>query len=255
LTSHAFSTIAVPLLGERFAFDAAREANPVARAFRAYLAARSRFAEDHLAFAVARGVAQYVILGAGLDTFAYRNPFSHLRVFEVDFPATQEWKRAMLSESGVALPASLTFVPLDFEHQTLLQGLADAGFDALRPAFFGWLGVVPYLTLEGFRATVKAIAQFPAGTGVCFDYAQSPAKLGPVQRKFYEALAARVAAAGEPFRLFFAPDEMEQELRSAGFHQVQQRSSEELNGLYFDGRSDGLRLPSPGLGMLATAWL
>jgi methyltransferase (TIGR00027 family) len=247
--------IAVPLLGSHFTFDPARESDPVARAFRAYMAVRSRFAEDQLALAVASGVAQYVLLGAGLDTFAYRNPHPHLRVFEVDFPATQDWKRALLAESGIKIPSDLTYVPLDFEHKTLAEGLADAGFDASRPAFFGWLGVVPYLTLEAFRATVNAIAQYPAGTGVCFDYGVSRSNLGFFQRRAFDALAARVAAAGEPFRLFFARQDLEQELLAAGFHQIQQRTPEELNALYFANRADKLKLPSPGLGMFAIAWV
>ena len=247
--------VAAPLLGPQFAYDAAREAHPIARAFRAFMAARSRFAEDQLALAVANGVAQYAILGAGLDTFAYRNPFSSLRVFEVDFPATQEVKRAMLGEGGIAIPAGLTFVPLDFEHKTLGEGLGDAGFDANQPAFFSWLGVVPYLTTEAFRETLRAVARFPAGTGICFDYGISPASLGPLQRQAFDALASRVAAAGEPFQLFFTPLELEAELERAGFHRTEQRDADALNALYFAGRSDGLRLPSPGLGMLATAWV
>ena len=154
--------IAIPLLGPEFSYDAAGEMHPFARAFRAFMAARSRYAEDRLAACVALGVTQYVILGAGLDTFAYRNPFPELRVFEVDFPATQEWKRALLAAADIAVPANLTFVPLDFEHMTLAAGLAGAGFDSSKPAFFGWLGVVPYLTLPAFRATLETIAALPA---------------------------------------------------------------------------------------------
>lgn len=247
--------IAVPLLGSQFSFNPEREAHPIARAFRAFMAARSRLAEDRLALSVSKGVAQYVLLGAGLDTFAYRNPFPHVRVFEVDFPATQEWKRELLAEAKIPISSNVTFVPLDFEHKTLSEGLADAGVDTSLPAFFGWLGVVPYLTIDAFRSTVKTIAQFPAGTGVCFDYGVSPTTLGPVQRKVFDALAARVAAAGEPFRLFFTQQELEQELRGAGFHQVQQYTPDQLNELFFTGRSDGLQLPSPGLGMLAVAWV
>jgi methyltransferase (TIGR00027 family) len=247
--------IAVPLLGSHFAIDAGREAHPVARAFRAYMAARSRFAEDQLTQAISSGAAQYVILGAGLDTFAYRNRWPQLRVFEVDFPATQAWKRELLADAGIVAPANLTFVPLDFEHKTLTAGLADAGFDAGRSAFFGWLGVVPYLTRPAFQATVETIAHLPAGTGVTFDYGLSPKSLSLVRRMAFHALAKRVAAAGEPFRLLFTPDELEQDLRRAGFRGVQQRDADELNGLYFSGRSDGLRLPSPGLGMLVTAWV
>jgi hypothetical protein len=99
--------------------------HPVARDFRLYMAARSRYAEDRLTGAVSKGVVQYVILGAGLDTFAYRNPFPSLRVFEVDFPATQQWKREMLAEAAIDIPESLTLVPLDFECKTLAEGLAE----------------------------------------------------------------------------------------------------------------------------------
>jgi methyltransferase (TIGR00027 family) len=247
--------IAVPLLGADFAMDREREMHPVARAFRAFMAVRSRYVEDQLAAAVAEGVAQYVVLGAGLDTFALRNPYSALRVFEVDFPATQEWKRALLANAAIAPPSNLTFVPLDFEHQTLAGGLADAELDASAPAFFGWLGVVPYLTLDAFRSTLAAIAGLPKGTAVAFDYAVSPDTLSPLRRKLFDALAARVAAAGEPFKLFFTPPELNVELRSAGFQRVEQVDSDELNGRYFRGRADGLELPSPGLGRMAIAWV
>jgi methyltransferase (TIGR00027 family) len=247
--------IAVRLVGAGFARDMERAQHKVARDFRAFMAVRSRYVEDHLAAAVARGVTQYVVLGAGLDTFAWRNPFSDLRVFEVDFPATQEWKHTMLDEAGLAQPAGLTFVPLDFEHKTLAAGLIEAGFDAGRPAFFGWLGVVPYLTREAFRATIGDIARMPAGSGVGFDYGLSPQVLGPLHRLALQALSDRVAAAGEPFKLLFTPEELERELRQAGFRHIEQRDSKQLNALYFAGRADGLKLPEPGLGMLATAWV
>jgi len=247
--------IAVRLLGPGFLRDMERASHRVARDFRAFMAARSRYAEDRLAEAVEDGVAQYVVLGAGLDTFAYRNPFPALRVFEVDFPATQEWKRAMLAEAQIPLPAGLTFVPLDFEHKTLAAGLAEAGFDAGSAAFFGWLGVVPYLTLDAFRATLGTIARLPAGSAVSFDYAVAPETLSPLGRKAFDALAGRVAAAGEPFQLFFTPEQMESELRRACFRRVEQVDSEQLNELYFKERADGLKLSPLGLGMLATAWV
>jgi methyltransferase (TIGR00027 family) len=247
--------IAVPLLGAGFEVDREREMSPAARALRAFMAARSRFAEDKLAAAVAGGTAQYVVLGAGLDTFALRNPFAGLRVFEVDFPATQEWKRSMLAAAGLAAPAGLTFVPLDFEHRTLAEGLAEAGFDATQPAFFAWLGVAPYLTLEAFRATILAMVALRAGVGVVFDYALSPEQMSPRRRRYFDALAARVASAGEPFRLFFTPQQLEAELRGAGFERVEQLGSEELNELYFRDREDALALPAPGMGMIAAAWV
>jgi len=247
--------IAVRLVGPGFARDMERAQHKVARDFRAFMAVRSRFVEDQLAAAVAKGVNQYVILGAGLDTFAWRNPFSRLRVFEVDFPATQEWKRGMLEQAGLAPPAEFTFVPLDFEHQTLAAGLREAGFDADKLAFFSWLGVVPYLTKEAFRATLADIARMPAGSGVGFDYGLSPAVLGPLRRLALQALSDRVASAGEPFKLLLTPEDVERELREAGFARVEHCDSKQLNDLYFAGRADGLKLPDPGLGMLATAWV
>ncbi|MGO9338099.1 MAG: class I SAM-dependent methyltransferase [Terracidiphilus sp.] len=247
--------IALRLVGSGYPRHMERAMHRVARDFRAFMAVRSRYAEDKLAEAVALGVRQYVILGAGLDTFAYRNPFPSLHVFEVDFPATQDWKKAMLAQASIAVPAGLTFVPLDFEHQTLAEGLAASGFNAEMAAFCGWLGVIPYLTLEAFRATLGAIAQLPAGSGVGFDYALEPESLSSVGRIAFTALAGRVAAAGEPFQLFFTPTTMEEELRRAGFHRIEQRDSEQLNELYFKDRADGLKLSAVGLGMLATAWV
>jgi methyltransferase (TIGR00027 family) len=247
--------IALRLVGSGYPRHMERAMHRVARDFRAFMAVRSRYVEDKLAEAVTQGVRQYVILGAGLDTFAYRNPFPSLCVFEVDFPATQEWKKAMLAQASIDVPAGLTFVPLDFEHQTLGEGLAASGFDAGMPAFCGWLGVIPYLTRDAFRATLGTIAQLPTGSGVGFDYALAPETLSVVGRIAFTALAARVAAAGEPFQLFFTPASMEEELRRAGFHRVEQRNSEQLNELYFKDRADGLKLSAVGLGMLATAWV
>ena len=247
--------IALRLIGSGYPRHMERAMHRVARDFRAFMAVRSRYVEDKLADAVAMGVTQYLILGAGLDTFAYRNPFPSLRVFEVDFPATQEWKRAMLAKASIAVPASLTFVPLDFEHHKLAEGLTGSGFDAGLPAFCGWLGVIPYLTLEAFRATLGAIAQLPTGSGVGFDYALAPEMLSSPGRIAFAALAGRVAAAGEPFRLLFTPATLEEELRRAGFRRFEQRDSEQLNELYFKDRADGLKLSAVGLGMLATAWV
>src|SRR5580698_7847011 len=117
---------------------AGKQHSSIARYLRAFMAVRSRYAEDHLARAIARGASQYVVLGAGLDTFAYRNPYvgTALRVFEVDHPATQEWKRARLAEAGIAIPESVTHAPVNFEHQTLAEGLHQAGFDETRATFF-----------------------------------------------------------------------------------------------------------------------
>lgn len=247
--------IAVRLIGPGYARDLDRASHTVARDFRAFMAARSRYAEDHLHQAFASGVRQYVILGAGLDTFAYRNPFPELRVFEVDFPATQEWKRGLLEEAGIPIPPNLSFVQLDFEHRTLAEGLIDGGLDPHAPAYFSWLGVVPYLTRAAFRSTLQTIGGLLSGSGVTFDYGFPPETLSPARRLIFDRLAQRVKAAGEPFRLFFTPDEMQAELRSAGFHRTEQVDHEGLNELYFQNREDGLRLSPVGIGMLATAWV
>jgi methyltransferase (TIGR00027 family) len=247
--------VVLPLLGPGYDRDLERASHSVARDFRAYMAVRSRYAEDLLAESVAEGVTQYVVLGAGLDTFAYRNPHPGLRVFEVDFPATQEWKRAKLAEAQIAEPENLTFVPLDFEHHTLAEGLAEAGFDTSRPAFFGWLGVVPYLTRPAFEASLRTIGALPQGSGVCFDYALDPDTLSPLRRPVFDALAVRVAAAGEPFRIFFTPDALERDLHAAGFARVRHADSAVMNALYFDSRADGLRLSAEALGQMVAAWV
>jgi len=247
--------ITLRLIGPGHENDLERAMHSVGRDFRAFMAARSRYAEDHLAQAVASGVRQYVILGAGLDTFAYRNPFPQVRVFEVDFPATQEWKRSKLADASIPLPENLIFVPLDFEHKTLADGLRESGLNLAAPAFFSWLGVVPYLTMEAFRATLATVAQLPAGTVLTFDYAFPPETLGPKRREIFDRLAGRVAAAGEPFRLFFTPGQAETELHRAGFHRVEQAGHEALNALYFRDRADGLKLSPVGIGTLVTAWI
>src|SRR5262249_16574010 len=129
---------------------------------------RQRYAEDELATAVERGVGQYVILGAGLDSFAYRRPHpaTLLRVFEVDPPATQQWKRARLRELDVHLPSNLTFIPLDFERQTLAEGLHAGGHRPELPTFFSWLGVTHYLTEEAVFTTLRSVASLAPGGGM-----------------------------------------------------------------------------------------
>lgn len=231
-----------------------KEHHAFSRAFRAFMAARSRFAEDELARAVAQGVTQYVILGAGLDTFAYRNRHPGLRVFEIDHPSTQAWKREQLHSAHIRIPPSLTFVPIDFEQQTLQTGLEHSGFDCAMPAFFSWLGVTPYLTRETCMTTLRFIAGMPAGSGVVFDFAVEPALLNPGQRQALHALSERVARYGEPFRLFFDPARLRDELKALGFQRTELLQGKELNARYFKDRSDGL-LVRGGLGHLLSAWV
>jgi len=228
---------------------------PFSRALRAFLAVRSRYAEDQLACAVERGVRQYVVLGAGLDTFAYRNPFQSLglHAFEVDHPATQEWKRARLRDAGIAIPNGMTFVAVDFERQSLDAQLERAGFRRAAPAFFSWLGVTPYLTRPAFDSTVEFIASLPAGRGVAFDYAVERSHLKPHQQLALDAMAARVARAGEPFRLFFDPAALANDLARIGFGEIEDLNADAINARYFSGRSDGLSVS--GGGHLLSAWV
>ena len=227
---------------------AGNEAMPYLRAL---LAARSRLAEDALAAAVERGVRQYVVLGAGLDTFAYRNPHRGLRVFEVDWPVMQALKRERLAEAGLSTPASVSFVPIDFESQTLASALASGGVDGTAPAFFSWLGVTPYLTRGAVMATLQTVAAMPGGSGVTFDYAPSPDALDVERRRRFEAVAARVAAAGEPFKTFIEPADLQRELLAMGFTSVDDLGPAEINARYFAGRTDGLKVG--GLAHIATA--
>lgn len=210
-----------------------RLGNPVgSRPYRLFFAARARFAEDRIATAVAAGVRQVVILGAGLDTFAYRNPYPDLRVFEVDHPATQAWKRERLAASGIDQPERLTFAPVDFETDTLAMGLASAGFSRNDPALFVWLGVVFYLTQDTARTTLEYIAGRAQPVEVIFDYLQ-PADTDE-DRAQLQARAHRVAAEGEPWFSYFASDEIAAQLRALGFTEIEDHSSTELIASYLD---------------------
>ena len=193
-------------------------ADPAQRQMRIFMAARSRFAEDSLSTAVSRGVRQVVILGAGLDTFSLRNPHAQLglRVFEVDHPATQAWKRDRLQEANLAIPAMLTFAPVDFTCQDLAQELAAAGFQADQPAFFCWLGVVPYLRREAISSILRFVASLPRSE-VVFDYSEPLENYSPERRANVAAVAARTAAIGEPWLSYFDPVELAQDLRNHGF--------------------------------------
>ena len=211
--------LARTILGEGAdAIIAGLSAGPAQQRMRIFMAARSRFAEDCLGAAVLRGVRQAVVLGAGFDTFALRNPYSDLglRVFEVDHPATQAWKRRRLSEVGLAVPASLTFAAIDFESDDLGRGLSEVGLRSDRPAFFIWLGVVPYLGRTAIAATLRYIASIPESE-VVFDYSEPLENYPPERRDEIAALGAFTAEIGEPWLSHFDPHEIEQELRGYGF--------------------------------------
>src|SRR5262245_31635938 len=177
---------------------------------RFFIASRSTFAEAALKSGLEeRGVEQLVVLGAGLDTFAYRSPLaSRLRIFEVDHPATQAWKQRRLSETGIAIPPQLIFAPVDFERDVLMESLEAAGLDPMKRAFFMWLGVVPYLSREAVTATLKAAGDLPGGAEIVFDYSDPPETLSLEMRTLHAYRAARVAAIGEPFLSYFEPADL-----------------------------------------------
>jgi methyltransferase (TIGR00027 family) len=221
-------------------------ANPSLRPMRLFIAARSRFSEDALAARVARGARQVVVLGAGLDTFSLRNPYGGqgVRVFEVDFPATQDWKREQLAQAALTIPSSLTFAPVDFERQGLADGLAQSGFRADRPAFFQWLGVVPYLTREAISQTLDFIAGIPESE-VVFDYGE-PFENYPADRRAYiMGVAESTAARGEPWLSLFDPSELSKLLHGKGFGVVEDLGLAELSDRYYGALKQGIPI-GPG---------
>ena len=213
--------------------------DPTQRPMRLFIVARSRFSEDALAASVARGARQVVVLGVGLDTFSLRNPFTGVRVFEVDHPSTQAWKRQRLAEADLALPSSLTFAPVDFEQQGLAEGLAAAGFDHRQPAFFQWLGVVPYLTRDAISTTLDFIASVP-GSAIVFDYTEPLQNHAPERRANLMATAERAAARGEPWLSFFNPEEVAAILHGKGFTDIEDLGFAELVNRFSPKLGEGL---------------
>ncbi len=202
---------------------------------RAWIAARSRYAEDRLAEAVRSGVSDYVVLGAGLDTFAYRNPYDGLRVWEVDLTEAQAAKRRMLGEAGIGVPGTVRFVAVDFERESLREGLREHGFAGSGAAFVSWLGVTPFLGQEAFARTLGELEEI--AEQVVFDYAVRGEELDEADRFAQELIARRVAAAGEPYRLSFSRGQ-----EFAGFRVLEDMGKYEVNARYFGGRADELRV-------------
>jgi methyltransferase (TIGR00027 family) len=221
--------------------------SPFTRPFRASILARARFVEDLVADRAARGVGQYVILGAGLDTFAQRRPelASQLLVFEIDRPGPQEWKRQRLVELGFGIPPNLRLVPVDFEAgDAWWARLAAAGFDSTRPAVVASTGVSMYLTREAIAATLRHVAGLTAGSTLVMSFMLPLERLGPDVRPGVERAAAGARESGTPFISFFTPEEMLALAGEAGFGRVEHVSADMLADRYFAGRTDGLRPPS-----------
>ena len=196
---------------------------PERRPLRLFIAMRSRFAEDAAAHAIEKGVRQILVLGAGLDTFAYRleRP-QDMRVFELDHPATQAEKRRRLTEAQIAEPAHVSYVAHDFESGSMTAALKAAGLDPDKGAFVLWLGVTPYLTEEAVFATLGELASWPGGAEVVFDYT-NPAEAvdEPNARNFHREMAERVAASGEPFRCYLDSAALHARARELGFTDIE----------------------------------
>jgi len=237
---------ACPLVGETpegLAAQLAAESDDTIS--RTYMATRSRIGEDWLHAAYRRGVRQAVILGAGFDTFGLRNPYQDLAVFEVDHPATQSWKQQRLTEAGLNMPPSLTFVPANLAADELLRALGGSTFRAAEPAFFLWLGVVPYLARADVFKTLAAIAEIP-GAEVVFDYSEPldnyPASVQP----FIEEMARKVATLGEPWLSYFDPTQLGSELQRLGYAEVEDLDRESVVNWISQTKSEA-KAPGPHL--------
>jgi methyltransferase (TIGR00027 family) len=238
--------LALSLLGsdteERIQADLERMQREHLRGARAFAVMRSRFTEDALAEAVARGVGQYVVLGAGLDTFAYRNPFpeDELTVFEIDHPDTQRWKLGRLDAAGVTPPANVHYLPVDFEKQSLAEGLESGGFDSASPAFFSWLGVTYYLHMDAVLQTFKIVGSMAASSQLVFDFVVDDSVLSESEQAGVARVSSVVKGYGEPWLSRFAPTTLQETLRDLGFSSTRYVSASETHEMYFASRSDGL---------------
>ncbi len=223
--------------------------------YRAGMVARARFVEDLVVDQASRGVGQYVLLGAGLDTFAQRRPevAARLRVFEVDQPGPQAWKRARLDELGLGVPEWLRLVPVDFETTSWWDRLTDAGFAADEPAVVASTGVSMYLTKAANAATLRRIAGFAPGSTLAMTFMLPPELLDDGERARHRATAGKAEAAGTPFVSSFSPAEILALAREAGFGEAAHVSGDELDERYFAGRADGLRLARGEEFLVATA--
>ena len=212
----------------------------VARESRAAVCARSRYAEDRLA---AGAFTQYVILGAGLDSFAWRRPdlLRSVRVFEVDHPASQAWKLERVGDLALPLSDSQVFVPVDFEAEPLRDALRAAGFDWGQQALFSWTGVAPYLTAQAIESTLRTAAGAAPGSEVVFSYRAEESVLDGVGREFIRIYAPLAASVGEPLQPGWPVIEIERLISRCGLKVVDHPARADLEQRYFADRTDGLR--------------
>jgi methyltransferase (TIGR00027 family) len=223
------------------------------RAFRASMVARARYLDDLVTEHAAAGVGQYVILGAGLDTFAQRHPDIAVRIFEVDHPGTQEWKRRRLTEEGFPPGDGLRFVPVDFERgESWPEALLANGFDGSRAAVVSSAGVSMYLTRAATEGTLRQVAALPSGSVLAMTFMLPLDLADPAERAMLEYVEHAAAGSGTPFINHYSPDEMTDMCRTAGFSTVHHVSPDEVSERYFARRTDGLRPPTAERLIVAT---
>lgn len=228
---------------EQLLADAERLRHPLSLAMRTTMVVRARLAQDMLEQAGRRAVRQHVILGAGLDTYAWRTDHvAGTRVWEVDLPAMQQWKQACLTAAGMAVPAALTFVAADFNADAVIAALERHGFDSNAPASFSWLGVSMYLAPEHVMRLLHDVANCAPGSSIVFDYRVPDQALTPSEQQGLQVVASMLAAQGEALVSSFMPQQLEHMLRQLGFGKVEHFGPQELTQRYLQGRSDRLQL-------------
>ncbi len=213
--------------------------SPEVLALRSHVVLRSRYSEDRLASAVRQGVSQLIVLGAGLDTFAYRQPewARSLRIYEVDQPASQAEKRRLLSHARIAIPDNVEFIAIDFEQTSLADGLKAAAVDFSRKTFFSCLGVTMYLSEDAVDALFEVVANLPVSSEIVFTYRRP-------SRDAESALGQQVGALGEPWTFHIEPGALAHKLNALGFRGLEELDPLDADVLYFRGRTDGLHAPS-----------
>jgi methyltransferase (TIGR00027 family) len=217
--------------------------HPFAKQLRAGFVLRNRYAEDCLAEAVQRGVRQYLILGAGLDTFAYRQPapLDSLCIYEVDHPVTQDWKRDRLRAANIAIPSNLTFVPIDFEKTSLAEGLEAAGFAFDAQTFCSCLGVTQYLTSDAIDATLRFVLSMPPSSEIVLSFVLPQEALSGSEAEMVAIAAQRASQVGEPWLSRLHPGQLISRLRALGFPRITHLTPDEARERYFRNRRDGLK--------------
>ena len=217
--------------------------HPFAKQWRAGFALRARYAEDCLADVVQRGARQYVVLGAGLDTFAYRQPLwgRSLRIYEVDHPITQQWKRDRLKAADIAIPPNLTFVPIDFERDSIPEALRDNDFAFGVRTLCSWMGVTQYLTHDALDATFRFVLTLPRSSEVVFSFILPQEAVTGVEAEALALAAQRAAEVGEPWLTRLRGNELAGRLRSMGFSHTIHLTPEQAHERYFRNRHDGLK--------------